>query len=112
MYHAVSYTSTYYSVNNTAGSATETGPVLTWVPNGCTATQLSVFSQQPGTVTVTLRHGTPGSMANTAMACSAAPDSSCTVTGSVAVAAGNFVDFSISGAGGTTLGVWTALACN
>jgi carbonic anhydrase/acetyltransferase-like protein (isoleucine patch superfamily) len=63
-------------------------------------------------VTVTLRQGTPGSMANTTMACTATSDSSCTVTGSVAVAAGSFVDFSVSGAGGTALGVWTALACN
>jgi hypothetical protein len=111
-YHGASFTSTYYSVNNTTGSASETGSVLTWVPNGCTATQLSVFSQQPGTVTVTLRQGTAGSMANTAMACSATSDSSCTVTGSVAVAAGSFVDFTVSGTGGTALGVWTALACN
>jgi Collagen triple helix repeat (20 copies) len=111
-FHSVSFTSTFYSVNNTTGSATETGSVLTWVPNGCTATQLSVFSQQSSTVTVTMRQGTPGSMANTAMACSATSDSSCTVTGSVAVAAGSFVDFSVSGAGGTALGVWTALACN
>jgi hypothetical protein len=30
----------------------------------------------------------------------------------VTIAAGNFVDFSVSGASGTPTGVWTALACN
>jgi len=111
-FHSVSFTSTYYSVNNADGSATETGSVLTWVPNGCTATTLSVFSQQTNTVTVTLRQGAPTSMANTTLSCAAAAGSSCTVTGSVTVAAGNFVDFSMSGASGTALGVWTVLACN
>jgi len=51
-------------------------------------------------------------MANTTLSCAAAAGSSCTVTGSVTVAAGNFVDFSMSGASGTALGVWTVLACN
>jgi hypothetical protein len=112
MFHTVSFTSTYYSVTNTTGSVTEAGSVLTWVPNGCTATKLSVFSQQLSTINVTLRQGLPGSMADTAMICSVASGSACTATGSVTVAAGNFVDFSISGANGAAAGVWIALACD
>jgi hypothetical protein len=61
---------------------------------------------------VTLREGTPGSMANTPLACSVTPGSSCTVSGNVTVAAGHFVDYNVSGASGSLLGVWTALACN
>jgi hypothetical protein len=30
----------------------------------------------------------------------------------VAVAAGNFVDLQVTGASGTAVGVWMALACN
>jgi hypothetical protein len=51
-------------------------------------------------------------MATTTLSCSTAPGASCTVSGGVPVAAGNFVDLSISGANGTPAGVWTALACN
>jgi hypothetical protein len=86
--------------------------VLTWVPAGCSATQMSVFSRQSNTINVTLRQGTPGSMANTVLACSAAPGAGCTATGNVTVGAGNFVDFSVTGASGTAAGVWVALACN
>jgi hypothetical protein len=32
MYHAVSFNTVYYSVNNTNASATETAQVLTWIP--------------------------------------------------------------------------------
>jgi hypothetical protein len=87
--------------------------VLTWVPTGCLATQLSVFSRETAnTLTVTLREGTPGSMANTSLACSVAPGSACTVSGNVTVVAGNFVDYNVTGASGTATGVWTALSCN
>jgi hypothetical protein len=86
---------------------------LTWVPAGCSATQLSVFSRETtNTINVTLREGTPGSMANTSLACSVAPGSGCTVSGNVTVAAGDFVDYSVTGASGSATGVWTALACN
>lgn len=112
MYHSVSFNTLYYSVNNPNASASETASVLTWVPAGCTATKLVVFSQQSNTVTVTLRAGASGSMANTELSCSASSGGSCTATGSVAVAAGNFVDVSITGASGTSAGVWTALACD
>jgi hypothetical protein len=74
---------------------------------------LSVFSRETAnTLTVTLREGTPGSMANTSLTCSVAPGSSCTVSGNVTVAAGNFVDYNVTGASGSATGVWTALTCN
>jgi hypothetical protein len=118
MYHAVSDTNLYYSVNNSNSSATETGTVttpasaLTWVPSGCTATTLNVFSQQDNSITVTLRAGASGSLTDTALSCTASSGSSCTATNSVVIPAGSFVDLSITGADGTAAGVWTALACN
>jgi hypothetical protein len=118
MVHAVSFNYVYYSVNNSNASATEVGTAaapasaLTWVPAGCTATALNVYSQQSNTITVTLRSGASGSMENTSLSCTAAPGVPCAATGSVAVAAGSFVDLGISGASGTAAGVWTVLACN
>ena len=112
LYHAVSFNFSFYSVNSANSSATETDSVLTWVPTGCSATQLSVFSRQSNTINVTLRQGTPGSMADTTLVCSVAPGAGCTVSGNVTIAAGNFVDLSVTGASGTAAGVWTALACN
>jgi Collagen triple helix repeat (20 copies) len=112
MFHSVSFSNIYYSVNNGNGSITEAASVLTWVPAGCTATNLSVFSQQSGTISVTLRQGTPTTMTDTTMACTVTSGAACTVAGNVAVGAGAFVDLMISGASGTAAGVWTALACN
>jgi Collagen triple helix repeat (20 copies) len=112
LYHAVSFNFAYYSVNSANSSASEVDSVLTWVPAGCAATQLSVFSRQSNTISVTLRQGTPGTMVNTALACSVAPGTACTVMGNVTVAAGDFVDFIVTGASGTPAGVWTALSCN
>jgi len=118
VYHAVSFSYVYYSVNNSNSSASEIGTAsapasaLTWVPSGCTATALSVFSQQNNPIAVTLRTGIPGNMANSTLACIASPGASCTDTGSVTVPAGSFVDLTITGASGTAAGVWTALACN
>jgi Collagen triple helix repeat (20 copies) len=113
LYHAVSFNFSFYSVNSTSSSASEDDSVLTWVPSGCSATQLSVFSRETAnTIKVTLRQGTPGGMADTALVCSVAPGSSCTVSGNVTIAPGNFVDYSVTGASGTATGVWSALACN
>jgi hypothetical protein len=112
MYHAVSFQTAFYAVNAPTASSSESAPVLAWVPQGCSAVQLDVFSQQSNTVTVTLRNGTPGAMVNTELSCSPASGGSCTVTGAVAVAAGSFIDFSISGTSGTTAGVWTQLECD
>jgi hypothetical protein len=112
MYHSVSFSTNYYSVSNANASASEGDSVLTWVPAACTASSLTVFSRQSNVVTVTLRTGSPGSMSDTVLACVAASGGSCTVTGSVAVAAGSFVDLSVSGASGTAAGVWTALGCS
>ena len=110
----MSFTNTYYSVNNSNGSATESTPnsALTWVTAGCTATALNVFSEQANPITVTLRAGTPGNMVDTALVCTASPGVACIASGSVTVSAGSFVDLNITGASGTTAGVWTALACN
>jgi hypothetical protein len=111
-YHDVSFSNVYYAVNSTSESPNESGDVLTWVPAGCTATQLSVFSQQMNKISVTLRQGTPGNMADTAMVCMAGPASTCTAMGSVVVPAGNFVDLAVAGASGTIAGGWMALMCN
>ena len=115
IYHAVSFNSTYYSVSSPTGANTETtGAVLTWVPNGCTATSLSVYSMQSNAITVTLRQGSsPYGMANTSLVCTpVSAGVSCTQTGSVTIAPGAFVDLAITGANGTQSAVWTALACN
>jgi hypothetical protein len=116
VYHAVSFAATYYAVNspnantNEAGTTATTG-VLAWVPLGCTATQLSVYSQQSNTITVTLRTGSPGAMVPSTLVCAPTSGSSCLATGSVVVAAGQFIDYSITGTSGTAAGVWTALQC-
>ena len=112
MYHAVSFYSLFYSVSSTNAAGSEAASVLTWVPAGCTATTLSVYSQQLNAITVTLRQGTPGNMADTSLACTAASGGTCSVTGSVAVAAGSFADFSVKNANGTPGAVWMALTCN
>jgi hypothetical protein len=113
-YHLVSYSYPYYSVNGPNSSINELAPssVLTWVPTACTATTLNVFSQQGNPITVTLRSGTPGNMANTLLSCTASANSACTGTGNVQVTAGSFVDFTITGPNSTGAAVWTALACN
>ncbi|MDW5266306.1 MULTISPECIES: DNRLRE domain-containing protein [Acidobacteriaceae] len=112
MYHSVSFNNIYYSVSNTNAGGSEDASTLTWVPAGCTATTLSVYSQQLNAITVMVRQGTPGNMADTSLSCKAVSGGSCSVTGSVAVAAGDFVDFEVSGANGTAGAVWMALACN
>jgi hypothetical protein len=112
VYHAVSFNSKFYSVNSANSAVTEAESVLTWVPAGCSATQLSVFSRQSNPIVVTLRQGTPGNMVDAGLSCSVNPGSACTVSGSVAIAAANFVDLSVTGPSGTAAGVWVALACN
>jgi hypothetical protein len=110
----------YYSVNNPNSSATESGlsaasfSALTWIPSACTASALSVFSEQNGLITITLRVGaTPASMTDTALVCSSvAKGASCSVTGSVPVSAGSFIDLIVSGADNNPAAVWTALSCN
>ncbi|MEO8735346.1 MAG: DNRLRE domain-containing protein [Edaphobacter sp.] len=113
MYHLVSFSYNFFSVKNTNASATEDASVLTWIPSGCTATTLSVFSQQTNAISVVLRQGTPGNMVDTPLACTAAASGgTCVGTGSVAVAAGSFVDFGVSKANGIAGAVWMALACS
>ena len=128
IYHTVYSNSplylSYYSVSNsnTASLTNEQGvpaapySVLTWVPNGCTATALNVFSQQAGPITVTLRASTasaPASMADTALVCaSVAKGTSCSAAGSVNISAGSFVDLRIDGADTNPAAVWTSLTCN
>jgi hypothetical protein len=112
MYHLVSFNANFYSVSNTNASASEDVSVLTWVPVGCTATTLSVYSQQGNAINVVLRQGTPGNMVDTALACTAASNGTCTATGSIAVTAGNFVDLGVTNANGTAGAVWMALRCS
>jgi hypothetical protein len=112
IFHSVSFNLLFHSVNSAVDATTESDAVLTWVPAGCTATQLSVFSRQTNTVNVILRQGTPGNMVNTSLVCNVAPGGSCTESGNVSVAAGNFVDFTVTGASGTASSMWMALACN
>ena len=109
--HSVNFSSLFYSVNGANAAAGETTTILTWVPNGCNATSLAVYSTQSATLTVTLRTGTPGAMSSSALSCSVSANSNCSVTGSVAVPAGTFVDLNITGASGNLSPVWTALAC-
>lgn len=112
MYHGVNYNFTYYSVNTpNGGNSSAESTVMAWVPMGCTATELDVYSQQSGSIMVTLRAGPAGALVNTALSCSPATNASCTSTGSVAVAAGEFIDLTITKASGTTAGVWTNLVC-
>jgi hypothetical protein len=116
VFHAVSYATVYYSVNSPNASTNENGTtsatgVLAWVPLGCTATSLSVYSQQSNTISVTLRTGVPGAMVASTLVCSAGTGSSCKATGSVTVAAGQFIDYEIDGPSGTAAPVWTALQC-
>jgi hypothetical protein len=112
MYHSVSFASNYYSVSSANAAASEQALVLTWVPSGCTATSLAVYSQQNNTIQVTLRAGTPGTMTATSLSCRVSTNSSCTSTGTVTVAPGNFVDLQITGSNGSLAPVWTAIACN
>lgn len=124
VYHAVVGGSplylVYYSVSNSTSTSTEFGSanlpysVLTWVPSGCTASSLDVFSQQSNAITVTLRTGASATtMADTPLVCSGmATGTSCKATGSLSVPAGGFVDLSITGASATQGAVWTALTCN
>jgi len=118
VYHSVVNNSNYpyFSVNNSNGSTTESTPdsALTWVPAGCTATALNVFSEQGGTITVKLRYGSsPSSMASsTDLTCTATTGNSCSATGSDTVPIGGFVDLIVSGANNSPGGVWTALTCN
>lgn len=112
MYHSVSFSNHFYSVNNTNANVSEDVSVLSWIPAGCTATSLNVYSQQSNAITVVLRDGTPGNMADTALTCTAASGGTCSGTGSVAVPAGDFVDLGVSGASGTLGAVWIALGCS
>ena len=112
MYHAVSFNTLYYAVNSPNASVVETsGSVLAWVPQGCTATELDVYSQQSGSITVTLRAGFAGALQDTALSCSPTTNGSCKVLGSAVIGAGEFIDLRVDSTSGTTAGVWTSLQC-
>jgi hypothetical protein len=107
----------FYSVNSTASNSSETAAVLTWVPNACTVTALSVYSQLAWPTTLTLRTlATPSSTAATLLTCSvsAAPSTTtCSVPNGTQINAGYFVDYGIvNQSGPTSPAIWTALACN
>ena len=112
MYHVVTFSTLYYSVNTPNADGNENADVLAWVPLGCTATRLDVYSQQSGSVKVTLRTGTPGSMADTELVCTPSTVGSCPATGSVTIPARNFIDFRFDNASSAPAGVWTSLQCN
>ncbi len=114
MFHSVSYTNAFYAPNTPNASGTETPSVMAWVPRGCTASRLDVYSQQSGAIKVTLRSGSPGSMLDTPLVCSftGLASATCSVTGSVTINPGSFLDFRIDNASGTPAGVWTALECD
>ena len=112
MYHAVSFNFPYYAINSTSSSATETAAVLAWTAQSCTASRLDVYSQQTGTIKVTLRVGSSTTLSSTALSCTAATNASCTVTGAIPVAAGQFMDLYVQNASGTAAGVWTAVECD
>jgi collagen type VII alpha len=110
MYHTVSYATTYYSINSPTASATESASVMTWIPNACTLTGLTAYSQQSNMITVSVRVVIP-TPAAAVMSCSVATNSSCSATGSVAIAAGSFLDLEIDNPSGTPTGVWTSVTC-
>jgi hypothetical protein len=111
--HAVSFNTKFYALNGPTAALNEDPTVLTWVPGACTATRLTAYSQQANTITITLRTGaTPASLADSTLVCTVGVNSSCTATSSVPIAAGSFVDLSITGANGTNAAVWTALECD
>ncbi len=110
--HTVSYAAEFYSLSNQNQSASESATTLTWIPAGCTATELQVYSQQAQTITVTLRTGTPAGMADSSLSCQVSVDSTCTVAGSVAISPGTFVDLSVTHPDSNASAVWTALTCN
>lgn len=112
VYHAVSFSANFYSVNNGNQNANETGAMLSWVPGGCTATKLTVFSLQAATITVTMRVGMPGAMVDSGLTCQVSAGTTCTGLGSVPVPAGGFVDLNIAHADSNPSGVWSALNCN
>ncbi|HLI75863.1 MAG TPA: hypothetical protein VKV02_02880, partial [Acidobacteriaceae bacterium] len=112
MYHSVSYTNAFYAVNSSTSANTDSPALLAWMPQSCTASRLDVYSQQSNSIKVTLRTGTGTALNDTALTCTAAPNGSCTVTGAVAVAAGEFLDLHIVNSSGTLAPVWTALECD
>ncbi len=112
IYHAVSFNFPYYAVNTATSSATESGAVLAWMPQSCTASRLDVYSQQTGTIRVTLRVGTATLLNSTSLTCTTATNGSCVATGAIAVSAGQFLDLYVQNASGTVAPVWTALECD
>jgi hypothetical protein len=115
MYHSVSFTTAFYAVNASTAVGSQSETVLAWVPRGCSAVKLEVFSLQSNAITVTLQNGMPGTMADTTLSCVAVSSGSggtCPAMGAVAVAAGSFIDLHISNASGTPAGVWTSLECD
>jgi hypothetical protein len=124
-YHLVSGSYFFYPVQTSTVSPTATTvapgvatdtlipyAALTWVPNGCTATKLSVASYQSNNILVALRSGaTVATMADTTLSCSVANGATCSATGSVSVPAGGFIDLHITNTSGTGAAVWTSLVC-
>ncbi|SFS09559.1 TGF-beta propeptide [Granulicella pectinivorans] len=111
--HSVSFNTKFYALNGPNAALNEDATAITWVPGACTASRLTAYSQQANTITITLRTGaTPTSLTDSTLVCSVSSNSSCVSTSSIPIAAGSFVDLSITGANGTNAAVWTALECD
>lgn len=100
--------------------STETGAVLAFLPSTCNLSSVQVYNfapaltgGQPTNASLTIRTGTPGSMAaNPSSACTAAPNVVTTCTGPGSLSAGSFVSFSISSISTVTTFVYTQFSCN
>jgi hypothetical protein len=101
-------------------SAAPIDELFTWVAVGCTITTLYVHSKYTEDLVVDLQFnvsGAGGSTVSTGMFCTVlASGNSCTATGPVAVAAGDFLIFHITasstGVAPTGTGViWTSFGC-
>jgi hypothetical protein len=111
--HTVSFNTRYYALNGPGASLNEDPNIVTWVPAACTATRLVAYSQQANPITIALRTGTsPMSLSDSTLTCTVSPNTSCSATSSIPIAASSFVDLGITGANGTNASVWTALECD
>lgn len=111
--HSVSFNTKFYALNGSGAALNEDAGVLTWVPAACTATRLVAYSLQTNPITITLRTGSsPTALTDTTLVCAASPNTPCSATSSIPIAAFSFVDLSITGANGTNAPVWTALECD
>jgi hypothetical protein len=107
----------YYSVSSTLAHTTESEDLLTWVPNACTVTGLSVYSQFTAQTTLTLRSfAAPGGAPTTLLTCTVGAGHSattCSIPNVTQINAGSFVDLGIVNQNSLpSSSIWIALMCN